>query len=242
MKNFVFFDSKNTEQTLNARAQMMRNKDDGIGHQESLDAVSREVNKGVNYSEAFDIAKRLSPFVLLKTDEPELTHDTLFLPVNLTVAEHGVEHDAVFYVPVTNHHAALGCDTQVVLHEDEDFVSKLQYSHLGMIDNGCSKGWSVSFYQPHTKDLIAQLELKVTSECVFLEVWSEANGEFTQSVSVDNDELFEMFDLSEISNKAGSISDCVVHDVRQVSNQIGYPHEGNFGRNIKNAKKLFDLI
>jgi predicted phosphodiesterase len=36
--------------------------------------------------------------------------------------------------------------------------------------------------------------------------------------------------------------DLVVEGVRQVSNQIGYPHEDNFGENCQNSRKLFNLL
>ncbi|UKA04744.1 hypothetical protein [Photobacterium damselae] len=207
MKHFIFFNENDNERTLRMKARSLRNKNTNLSFMDALNKASYEINNGVAFNKAVAKMKSLSPFTVLANEEPELKHDTLFLPIEVNADVHGVECDAIYYVPVTNKCAALSRDCKISLEENDDFIQKLQWRNLERINNGTVTGWVVNFYQPHTNEFVANIELKCTHDGIILELWSESCGEFIDSTIIEYTDLFEIGSFEEITKSNKSISD-----------------------------------
>ena len=207
MKHFIFFDGKNTERTVKDAARDIMKQNPHTPTSLALNAASIAANNGVAFNKAVAKSKPTSPFTVLKSEDPSLANDTLFLPIELTSDVHGVECDAIYYVPVTNKCAALSLDYNIPLQEQDDFVKSLQWRNLERIDNECIKGWVVNLYQPHSNEFVANIEVKCTSEGIILDLWSELCGEFIESTTIEYTDLFEIGVFSEITKSLNDISD-----------------------------------
>ena len=221
MKHFTFFNESNNDYTLKIAAQNLREQNAELSIPESLDLISAVVNDGLTYNEAIEKSKPMSPFVVFANEADNLKYDTLFLPIELNANIHGVDQDAIYYVPVTSRWAALTRDHQIELEQHPKFIENLSWQNIERIETDTHKGWIVKLLRASDDTFIAHIEIKCTDEGVILDLWSEYRGEFIETTAADYSELFEVFSFEDVISKEGCISDyqaCVELGVEEETN------------------------